>query len=61
MPMNKRIDFVLPAFLIALLYASAAGCNQVVPGNKTEMVAMRDGAELATDLYFPENGKGPFP
>ncbi len=36
------------------------GLAVAATGQSTEMVSMRDGVKLATDLYFPE-GKGPFP
>ena len=41
--------------VLALLAAAAAAA-----GPKTEMVPMRDGVRLATDIYLPE-GQGPWP
>ncbi len=35
-------------------------CN-AQPTAQTQMVAMRDGVKLATDVYLPEKGKPPFP
>jgi predicted acyl esterase len=48
-------------FLLALLVFF---CEQLIaadaPRKTTEMVAMRDGVHLATDVYLPQ-GEGPFP
>jgi len=34
---------------------------QQAPPNETHMVAMRDGTPLATDVYLPTDGEGPWP
>jgi putative CocE/NonD family hydrolase len=39
----------------------SSGWCQENTGNRTVMIPMRDGIELATDLYFPAKGSGPFP
>lgn len=36
-------------------------CNKLTAQNKIVYVPMRDGVELATELWFPETGEGPWP
>ena len=40
--------------------AAARGASENLPPHRTEMVPMRDGVRLATDIYLPE-GDGPWP
>lgn len=50
---------IIPLFLTAL---SSWGLEEAKsPTPKTEMVPMRDGTELATDVYLPSEGEGPWP
>ena len=44
-------------FLLLLLLITLTGC--ILP--KTYMVSMRDGVRLATDVYLPPKGEGPWP
>jgi predicted acyl esterase len=48
------------ALLGLALVAAGALPAQTQPGKRTEMVAMRDGTRLATDVYLPA-GTGPWP
>jgi putative CocE/NonD family hydrolase len=52
------LSIVLISSALVFLSQCHAGENH---GKKTLMVPMRDGIELATDLYFPEEGAGPWP
>jgi len=56
-------SFFLPIifFLVFSLPNPIAIYGQKEGNPKTEMIPMRDGVKLATDLYFPEKGDGPFP
>jgi putative CocE/NonD family hydrolase len=50
----------------ALILAAGFGMNACEmptsqPADGTVFVPMRDGVQLATDLYFPEDGRPPFP
>ena len=48
--------------LFALLPSlMAPSCVRAQPKPQPHSVAMSDGVELATDVYLPESGKGPFP
>lgn len=48
--------------LFALLPAlMSPSCVRAQPKPQPNSVAMSDGVELATDVYLPETGKGPFP
>ena len=52
----------LHGLLVAILIAAVAGPALAEPprGAKEEMVSMRDGVKLATNVYLPK-GDGPFP
>jgi len=62
----RRLRVLFPAllFVFALAHsaprATAFSQEAKQQGKTTEMVAMRDGVKLATDVYLPE-GKGPWP
>lgn len=63
----KTAKHVFPALLLVCALALLAWHNAPIysqtpaPSNRlSEMVAMRDGVKLATDIYLPE-GKGPWP
>src|SRR5260221_4512778 len=51
--------------LAALVLATAAtvcvGQDKAAPKPTTQMVAMRDGVKLATDVYLPGDGTGKYP
>ncbi len=60
MSVVHRLRFVLAG--VALLSILACGLSvQAQPPTPTEMVAMSDGVKLATDVYLPDMGEGPFP
>src|SRR5262245_3918520 len=46
--------------LLLTVFAALAVTAQEAPRKSTEMVPMRDGVRLATDIYLPV-GDGPFP
>ena len=54
---SKRKNAVL--WISAFLFIILLGGN--IYAQKTIGIPMRDGIKLATDLYFPEGEKGPFP
>ncbi len=59
--MHKSRRRSIAGVLVALAILSAWLVSPAVAGEKTtEMVAMRDGVKLATDVYLPE-GDGPWP
>lgn len=63
---TRRLRFLFPALLVALALLSSPRATTYSQETKpqrsktTEMVAMRDGVKLATDVYLPE-GAGPWP
>ncbi len=58
MPIPRRDSFLLAG----LVLCTAAGLFHTTASAKTtEMVPMRDGTRLATDVYLPDGSKGPFP
>ncbi len=63
----RRLRPLFTALLVVLALALALPARSTTfsqdakqPNKSTEMVAMRDGVKLATDIYLPE-GKGPWP
>ncbi|HZS09691.1 MAG TPA: CocE/NonD family hydrolase [Blastocatellia bacterium] len=60
--MKRRFFLSIVAALLALVAFVFAPAQQPAPAAQpdTQMVAMRDGVKLATDIYLPE-GKGPWP
>lgn len=46
------------SLLVILVYSLSGRAQAPV---ETEMVAMSDGVKLATDIYLPKDGEGPFP
>lgn len=55
--------FLLPVLFLLMLVTQPAFAQVATPAParpEVQMVAMRDGAKLATDIYLPE-GKGPWP
>ena len=60
--MRRRL-FLLPFLLLTLAASLPVYAQQTAPAQaqpETQMLAMRDGVKLATDIYLPE-GKGPWP
>ncbi|MGE0130437.1 MAG: CocE/NonD family hydrolase [Blastocatellales bacterium] len=65
----RRLRFLFPALLIALALLSSPRATTFSQepkpqGKTTEMVVMRDGVKLATDIFLPEvqnNNGGPWP
>ncbi len=63
---SRRLKFLFPILLVALALLSSPRATiysqEAKPqrSKTTEMVAMRDGVKLATDVYLPE-GAGPWP
>lgn len=51
--------FFLVLWLIPITAFSRPFLDKII--KKTVMIPMRDGVTLATDLYFPDEGEGPFP
>jgi uncharacterized protein len=49
------------AFLYVLTLTLACFAQAPAPKPETQMVAMRDGIKLATDIYLPIEGNGPWP
>lgn len=47
--------------ILTFLGMIACGSRLSPTNNGTVFIPMRDGVQLATDLYFPENGKPPYP
>ncbi len=71
---TRRLRFLFPALLLMFalpgngLRATAFSQDASQPNKTTEMVAMRDGVKLATDVYLPEtraetraDANGPWP
>jgi len=56
-----RITMSKLVVMVSLLAVLSTECTHSTPGTKTAMIPMRDGIKLATDLYFPEQGDGPYP
>ncbi len=48
---------------VALLVLVETACGSAFPSlrDKSVQISMRDGVSLATDLYFPEKGRPPYP
>ena len=61
--MKKQFALLLAicTLLIVNVIASAQATAPAQIKPVTEMVAMRDGVKLATDIYLPSEGKGPWP
>jgi uncharacterized protein len=58
--MNMKLKRFFPALLLLLSFAPPQDQSPQTINPSTEMVAMRDGIKLATDIYLPE-GAGPWP
>lgn len=59
---NRAAATILSATSLSAILVACAACDSSrVPGNGTVMVPMRDGVELATDLYFPDDEPAPYP
>jgi len=59
---TKDIEYIIAILTIIIItFISLTERVQATPSNETEMIPMRDGIKLATDLYFPKDGNGPFP
>ena len=59
--MKKQRFFLSLIFVLAFALSIAAQAPAPAPKPETQMVAMRDGVKLATDIYLPAEGKGPWP
>ncbi len=47
--------------MLLFLFIAIPVCSQDRPDSETFMVEMRDGIKLATEVYFPKEGDGPWP
>lgn len=56
----KRILLTVLCAVAPVLFLNSAPPAKEVSGHRAQMVAMRDGVKLATDVYLPE-GEGPWP
>ena len=54
--MSKR--FIIISVVLGIIFVTAVTCG--AKPTQTDMVPMRDGVRLATDVYLPD-GKGPWP
>lgn len=58
--MKKAIQ--IPIILILIIVTlHTSSCSDLPTQNKTVYIPMRDGVKLATELWFPETGDGPWP
>ena len=51
---------LLLSALVCALVAGSCVAQRQVPKPETVMVPLRDGVRLATDLYKPRQGEGPW-
>jgi uncharacterized protein len=59
--MKKRLFVLILHWLLLSILTLNVGAQAPAVKSETQMVAMRDGIKLATDIYLPAEGKGPWP
>ena len=57
---THQLRYLFAGLILLSFQFIGLSCN-AQPAAQTQMVAMRDGVKLATDVYLPEKGKPPFP